>query len=150
MYKLVYDVSNSIFPFMKFPLFFLGMFLVIFFIQKKEKKSKIALWFAMLFIFMLFTGSVYIGISKKYKLSKIKPSLIEGEIINFIPMPYHGHALESFTVGNVSFSYADGIFKGCYNETKSHGGAIQGNGQRIKIAYTENCIMQLWVLNEND
>src|SRR4029450_8617064 len=33
--------------------------------------------------------------------------LVEGPIENFRPMPYGGHAQESFTVAGVSFKYSD-------------------------------------------
>jgi len=147
MYKLVYNIDNSIFPFIKFPLFFLGMLIILFFISKEKASflSKIALWFATIFLSAIFIITLYSGISKKYRLSRVKPNIIEGEIEKFVPMPYGGHAYESFMVDGVSFSYSDYAITGCFNETKSHGSAIEGDGQRVKIAYTGNCIMRLWV-----
>jgi len=147
MYELVYDISGSIFPFIKFPLFTLGMFVIFFLVYKGEEKisSKVGLIFAMIFISILFFSSLYWGISKKYRLSQVEPQVVEGEINKFIPMPYGGHAYESFVIDAVSFSYSDYAITGCFNETKSHGGAIEGNGQRVKIEYNKNCIMKLWV-----
>ncbi len=147
MYELVYDISGSIFPFIKFPLFTFGMLVVIFLIRRGEEKffPRAGMMFAMAFVFILFVTSLYWGVSKKYRLSQTKPKFVEGEIANFVPMPYGGHAHESFTVRGISFSYSDYAITGCFNETKSHGGAIAGNGQRVKIGYTDGCIMELWV-----
>jgi len=147
MYELVYDISGSLFPFIKFPLFTFGMLVFLFFIQKGEQGvfPRIGLMFAMAFVSVLFVISLYWGVSKKYRLSQTKPQFVEGEISNFVPMPYSGHAYESFTVNGLSFSYSDYAITGCFNETKSHGGAIKENGQRVKIAYTDGCIMKLWI-----
>ena len=147
MYELVYNIDNSFFPFIKIPLFFLGMLIVLFSFKRRDISTfnKIGIWFAIIFISILFVIALYSGISKKYKLSKTTPNIIEGEISNFVPMPYSGHAYESFIVNGVSFYYSDYHITGCFNQTKSHGGAIRGNGQKIKVAYSGNCIMKLWV-----
>ena len=54
---------------------------------------------------------------------------------NFDPMPYEGHANETFEINGVKFSYSDYIVHPGYNNTKSHGGVIKENGQHLKIGY---------------
>ena len=50
-------------------------------------------------------------------------------------MPYEGHAKETFEINGVKFSYSDYNIHPGYNNTKSHGGVITGNGQHLKIRY---------------
>ncbi len=60
---------------------------------------------------------------------------VEGYVENFDPMPYEGHADESFEINGVKFSYSDYNIHPGYNNTKSHGGVIKENGQHLKIGY---------------
>jgi hypothetical protein len=71
-------------------------------------------------------------------------SVIEGIVTNFHPMPYSGHAEETFSVNGVQFSYSDFILIPCFNNTASHGGPIH-EGLRARIAYSGNCILKLEV-----
>ena len=61
--------------------------------------------------------------------------IVEGYVENFDPMPYGGHADESFEINGVKFSYSDYSIHPGYNNTKSHGGVIKENGQHLKIGY---------------
>ncbi len=64
--------------------------------------------------------------------------IIEGYVQDFIP--YVQGRDESFTINNVSFSYSDYDIQQGYNNTKSHGGVITGNGQHLRIGYVNyNC-----------
>ena len=75
--------------------------------------------------------------------------VVEGYVENFVPMPSEGMD-ESFEINGVKFSYSDYNITFGYNNAKSHGGVIEGNGQHLKIGYVidngENiivCIEQL-------
>jgi len=61
--------------------------------------------------------------------------IAEGYVENFVPMPYAGRADESFEINGVKFSYCDYEMRPGYNNAKSHGGVITGNGQHLKIGY---------------
>lgn len=61
--------------------------------------------------------------------------IVEGYVENFVPMPYEGHSNESFEINGVEFSYSDYESHQGYNNTKSHDGVIEGNGQHLKIGY---------------
>ena len=61
--------------------------------------------------------------------------VVEGYVEDFIPMPYHGKSEESFEINGVKFSYSDYMVQYGYHNSKSHGGVITGNGQRLKIGY---------------
>ena len=63
--------------------------------------------------------------------------IVEGYVENFDPMPYGGHSEESFEINNVTFSYSDYTIQPGYNNSKSHGGVIEGNGQHLKVGYVD-------------
>jgi hypothetical protein len=69
-------------------------------------------------------------------------SVVEGPVTDFVPMPYSGHAQESFAVGGRKFSYSDYILTGCFNNAASHGGPIRP-GVVVRISYTGNCIVRV-------
>ncbi|MBQ7391996.1 MAG: hypothetical protein IJV73_04855 [Clostridia bacterium] len=60
---------------------------------------------------------------------------VEGSVENFDPMPYEGHKDESFEINGVKFFYSDYSTHPGYNNAKSHGGVITGDGQHLKIGY---------------
>jgi len=61
--------------------------------------------------------------------------IVEGYVENFAPMPAAGRADESFEINGVEFSYCDYEMRPGYNNAKSLGGVITGNGQHLKIGY---------------
>lgn len=71
-------------------------------------------------------------------------SMVEGPVTNFVPMPYSGHANESFVVGGKKFTYSDYILTGCFNNATSHGGPIKA-GLTVRVSYVGNCIVRLEV-----
>jgi hypothetical protein len=72
--------------------------------------------------------------------------IAEGQVRNFIPMPYTGHALETFEVNGVHFSYSDFVVNAGFNNTQSHGGPIR-RGLFVKISYVGNHILRLEIAN---
>jgi hypothetical protein len=60
--------------------------------------------------------------------------IVEGPVENFIPMPYTGHAQESFSVGGVQFRYSDFSVTDGFNNTSSHGGPINKDSY-VRICY---------------
>ena len=67
---------------------------------------------------------------------------IEGTVSQFIPMPYTGHAMESFVVHGVRFAYSDYVITAGFNNTSSHGGPIR-EGLPVRIWYRGNEILRL-------
>jgi hypothetical protein len=70
--------------------------------------------------------------------------VVEGVVTNFVPMPYSGHADESFEVQGRRFSYSDFRITAGFNNTKSHGGPID-EGVRVRIWRVGNRIARLEV-----
>jgi hypothetical protein len=73
--------------------------------------------------------------------------LIEGYVTHFSPMPYEGHADESFVINGNTLAYSDFNVTGCFNNTSSHGGPIR-EGLRIRIWVVNDCIARLEVADE--
>lgn len=70
-------------------------------------------------------------------------SIIEGNVTQFIPMPWAGHALECFVVSGERYCYADYIVGVGFNNTASHGGPIK-DGLPVRITYNaRNAILRL-------
>lgn len=76
-------------------------------------------------------------------LASGKTSYIEGTVDDFVPMPYQGHAAESFTVNGVHFSYTDYGTPG-FTNTSSHGGPMR-SGLYVRIWYLGNDILKLQI-----
>jgi hypothetical protein len=58
---------------------------------------------------------------------------VEGKVVDFVPMPEGGHALEQFTVNGHRFAYSDYQITAGFNHTQSHGGPIR-EGMTVRIA----------------
>jgi hypothetical protein len=67
---------------------------------------------------------------------------VEGTVTQFTPMPYTGHAMESFVVKGVRFEYSDYVITAGFNNTASHGGPIR-EGLPVRIWYRGNEILRL-------
>ena len=71
-----------------------------------------------------------------------KYKIVEGYVTDFVPMPFEGHANESFKVSGITFSYSDYTITSGFNNTCSHGGPICG-GEYVRISYVGNTIIKL-------
>jgi hypothetical protein len=68
--------------------------------------------------------------------------IVEGPVTKFHPMPYSGHADESFDIQGVKFSFSDYDVRAGFNNTASHGGPIR-EGLRVRIWYLDGEILRL-------
>lgn len=82
----------------------------------------------------------------KQALHMGKVSVVEGNVIDFIPMPILGHKKEHFCVSGsqACFSYSDYEVTPGFNITNAHGGPIQ-TGLPVKVTYRDNVILKLEV-----
>ena len=60
--------------------------------------------------------------------------IVEGRVENFAPMPWAGHAEETFDVNGVHFAYSDYVVTAGFNHSASHGGPIR-EGLPVRITY---------------
>jgi hypothetical protein len=102
--------------------------------------------FAILWTLIGFTsiGVRYLNDLNAMKSGKV--GYVEGQVESFVPMPYTGHAMESFTVKGIPFSYSDYVVTPGFNNTTSHGGPIR-NGLYVRIWYLQNEILKLEIKN---
>ncbi len=74
--------------------------------------------------------------------------VVEGVVANFVPMPYEGHAQETFSVAGAHFSISDFVLNAGFNNTASHGGPLR-EALPVRICYLpkegQNIIVRLEV-----
>jgi hypothetical protein len=97
----------------------------------------------------LWTLIAFVGTYTEYwKLNQARKTgmyeVVEGRVEDFIPMPYGGHAYESFRVGSKTFRYSDYHFTAGFNNTASHGGPIKA-GLQVRISHVDSVILRLEV-----
>jgi hypothetical protein len=116
-----------------------------------HQKRMMASWFPAAFVgfAVIWTIMAFLGTFVGYwhgreKLLSGKAQYVEGTVQDFVPMPYQGHAEESFTVNGVGFRYSDYVVGAGFNLTASHGGPIR-EGLHVRIWYSGNDILKLQV-----
>jgi hypothetical protein len=150
-FEIIYDFA-SIDGFKKFQILLIpvGIFLflkfILFLIENDEEENlfkdpehqkfivKIIQYLSILlfFLFSILFGYGYYKTNDLYHKAKFQT---EGFVTNFHPMPSGGHEDETFTVNGVKFEFSDFDISGFgYNNSKSHGGAIDAN-KYVRISY---------------
>lgn len=89
-----------------------------------------------------FTFGEYYFLNKAYKEGRFR--VVEGVVTNFKPMPYEGHARESFDIQDKTFKYSNYNITAGFNDTASHGGPIR-EGLNVRASYVGNAIIKLEV-----
>jgi hypothetical protein len=100
--------------------------------------------FSLLFATVLLPGTLLEYQRATSDLREGRYSVVEGPVTDFVPMPYEGHALESFTVNGRRFSYSDYSMTAAFRNTASHGGPIR-EGLNVRVTYSGNLILRLEV-----
>jgi hypothetical protein len=72
-------------------------------------------------------------------------TVVEGRVDNFVPMPWSGHAQETFSVAGSHFAYSDYELSAGFNHTSSHGGPIRA-GRWVRISHIGNTILKIDML----
>jgi len=118
------------------------------FLQAQSRFQKISrygmLSFAVLWTVVAFSGTYSQYLRNTSLVRENRCRTVEGPVEGFVPMPYGGHAVESFSVAGISFRYSDFIITGGFNNTSSHGGPITGDSY-VRICYnpSNNVILRL-------
>jgi len=100
--------------------------------------------FAVLWTVVSFAGTFFEYLSLKSAKDKGRAQVVEGRVINFIPMPAEGHAMEKFCVQDRCFEYSDFAITAGFNNTASHGGPIK-EGLPVRVTYVGSAIVKLEV-----
>ena len=62
---------------------------------------------------------------------------VVGEVEEFTTLTPQGKGYETFEINGVDFSYSDFIIHQGYRNSRTFGGVVEGDGQRLKIGYIE-------------
>ncbi|WP_407156239.1 hypothetical protein [Bradyrhizobium sp. STM 3557] len=114
------------------------------FFSSRRVVGYIFLAFALMWTAIAFSSTY--GRNQRYRVMMEQDGcrMVEGQVEHFVPMPYGGHSVESFSVRGIRFSYSDYIVTGGFNNTASHGGPISA-GSYVRICYdpANHVILQL-------
>jgi hypothetical protein len=66
----------------------------------------------------------------------------EGRVTQFVPMPYEGHADETFVVNGHRFAYSEYDETTGFHHTQSHGGPMR-DGLQVRITFVGDAITKL-------
>jgi hypothetical protein len=160
-YQTVFDVTTAGFKSWSFPasgLIMIVVGLVLPALQKNGRSRKLSgpagKWFQRFFLgfAILWTVASFFGTFSDYRKSrsameKRETSFVEGQVMDFKPMPPGGHGYESFVVGGTQFKYADNLIIAGFNHTASQGGPIRA-GLMVRIWYRDGEILRLDIKSE--
>jgi hypothetical protein len=118
--------------------------------RTSQRISGIFVMFLSMLCFWTATRSeIIVYLKMKRALREGNYQVAEGRVEHFVPMPYQGHAAETFDVRGVRFSYSTYDVTPCFKYTASHGGPIR-EGLEVRISYKatddirgDNCILKL-------
>lgn len=98
--------------------------------------------FAMIWVAITFaaTFSEYWELRRALRSGQFE--VVEGKVVDFVPMPADGHVMERFTVNGHRFEYSDAVPTAGFNNTQSHGGPIR-EGLIVRIAEVRGKIARL-------
>lgn len=98
--------------------------------------------FAVFWVSVSFVGtfSEYWELRQALRSGQFK--VVEGKVVDFVPMPAQGHAMEKFTVNGHRYEFSDYVVTAGFNNTQSHGGPIR-EGLIVRIADVRGKIARL-------
>lgn len=153
MSKVLYEASYEFEPALLIPLAIMAFIPVFYMIimpqvrrkcgekQLKDAVMLVRAFLLLAFVFVLMLSAVTFAF-RAYMYSETVGAYrsgeymtVEGYVENFDPMPHSGHKNETFEINGVKFSYSDYNIRPGYNNARSHGGVIRGDGQHLKIGY---------------
>jgi len=162
-FTTVFDIAMSGYKDWQFPAFgliFVFIGAVIFFVPTIIKRmdwpfldfpstSFVLFRYAFLGFALLWTSGAFVttyGIYSRHRdlAARNACTIVEGQVTDFVAMPYSGHADESFSVSGVRFRYSDYGVSDAFNNTSSHGGPLDKNAY-VRICYdpSDNAILKL-------
>jgi hypothetical protein len=157
-YQVAYDIQNVMFPvwwiFGIGILFFTVGLGIVFFgdtelldsIIESSTKQRVVMPILSCVLGSLTIGAGIISYSNFANLRSAarngSAEIVEGKVEQFVPMPYEGHAHETFIVNGRYFSYSDFDLTRGFNNTQSHGGPIK-EGLQVRITHVDGSIVKL-------
>lgn len=98
--------------------------------------------FAVLWVSISFAGTFSEYWELRQALRSGEFEVVEGKVVDFVPMPAHGHAMERFTVNGRRYEFSDYVVSAGFKNTQSHGGPIR-EGLIVRIADVRGKIARL-------
>jgi hypothetical protein len=98
--------------------------------------------FAVLWVSCTFVGTFCEYWELRQALRSGHFETVEGKVVDFVPMPQSGHAMERFVVNGHHYEYSDYMVSAGFNNTQSHGGPIR-EGITVRIADVRGKIARL-------
>jgi len=144
-FELVFDASQAGYRNWWFPavgLIFVAIFSGTVIFDRKQTTHRLSPWrraimylgavFSVLWVLgtSLGTFADYWRLREAIRLGHFE--VVEGKVVDFVPMPPEGHAMEQFTVNGHHYEYSDYLVTAGFNTTQSHGGPI-GEGSLVRI-----------------
>ena len=151
--QLVFDVANHGYTNWWFPVVGLGFLTmsILLLVNDRSAPHNKRYWRTIFMVVFstLWTGIAFVGTGGAYLRARAARSaggfqVVEGEVEQFLPQPYSGHAYESFKVAGVPFHYSDYVVTAGYHQSRSHGGVIEP-GLHVRIGYLKDDILKLEV-----
>ena len=153
--RVLYEAAFELdFALLVVPLLFVAAVIVFLVFAKKkrdnaaDRASKTGIQIGMIFsgglaiqlalftaILIFYHAGMYQATVRAYQRGEYQT--VEGYVTEFDPMPATGHARGSFTINGVCCAYSDFESQSGYHNARSLGGVITGDGQHLKIGYTE-------------
>jgi hypothetical protein len=157
-YQVAYDIQQVTYPgwwifVVGLVFFFVGLIILLFSDTKAldsivESSKKQRIWMPILSIIFgsLWVGAGVINYSNFADLRNAAQNgsseVVEGQVREFVPMPYEGHANETFVVNGKYFAYSDYDETKGFNHTQSHGGPMK-EGLQVRITHVDGSIVKL-------
>jgi hypothetical protein len=152
-YNVVFDVTQSGYRQWWFPAFGLIFVAVgsgmLFFRRRLPARTPRFFPYVFLGFAIVWTLGAFVGTLRDYlrlnsALREGRCEVIAGVVSDFHPMPFNGHQMEWFTVGDRRFQYSDFVVSAGFNNTASHGGPIH-KGVQVRVHHFGNEIARLEV-----
>ena len=156
-YKVVFDIADAGYrqwSFAAFALPFVALGILLLALQSRlaprwprfPRRGVLWLWlgFSLFWTVIAFgtTFGEYVRLTSAVRSRQVQ--WVEGPVEDFVPMPYEGHAMESFSVHGKRFEYSDYFVTSGFNKTASHGGPITA-GRLVRVGYVGDAIVRLEV-----
>jgi hypothetical protein len=156
-FQLVFDADQAGYRQWWFPAFgliFVAVGLVMLAYRRMNPSSGRTRWsrvfpylftgFAVFWVSLTFVGTFSDYWKLRQALRSGQFEVVEGKVVDFVPMPASGHAMERFTVNGHRYEYSDYEVSAGFNNTQSHGGPIH-EGLIVRIADVHGKIARLEV-----
>ena len=118
--------------------------------RKNQTRSNRFLWFAFIFCGGISAVLIVHNYAQGDHLRQLAEAghavSVEGCLKSFHPADHDGHDAESFTIGNLGFSFNEGDDTAGFHHTQSHGGPIHADS-RLKLKSVDGVIVRLEVLD---